>query len=82
MSRVWDLEAAVRVLDPEALTFPDGRGGAAFLYHHDGRRYRLTLTAGAIVRNTLEADGTRAPFPPALALPVWAFRGRDAEASA
>lgn len=78
-SPVWELEGLLRELDPDALTLPDGYGGAAFIYSHAGTRYRLTLTAPSIVRNTLEADGSRAPFPSALALPVWALRSRDSE---
>ncbi len=81
-SRVWDLEERVREIDPDALTLPDGYGGAAFIYHHDGTRYRLTLTAPSIVRHTLEAGGTPAPLPAALQLPTWALRARDAGASA
>lgn len=81
MSRTYQLAEAVRALDPDATVTPDGRGGAVYAYHVAGTAYRLTLSAGAIVRN-YDASGTRAPFPPGLTLPVWAFRGRDAGAGA
>ena len=81
-SRVWELEELIRDLDPEALTLPDRRGGAAFIYHHAGNRYRLTLTAPSIIRNTLEQSGAAAPLPEGFPVPVWAIRSRDAKADA
>lgn len=81
-SRVWELEELIRELDPDALTLPDRRGGAAFIYHHAGNRYRLTLTAPSIVRNTLEQSGAAVPFPAGLDLPAWVLRDRRAEAEA
>ena len=77
-NRAGELADALRELDPQALTFPDRLGGAAFIYHAEGKRLRLTFCAPCLIYNALEVSGEAAPLPRALTLPVWAIRGREA----